>query len=139
MSNDKAKASEEQLVYASLLGKGAGLGLGVLLITFIIYVSGMLTNVIGLDKIERYWKLRVSEYIHQTGWPTGWHWIGLLNHGDILNYIGIALLAGMTVICYLRLIPMFARKKDVTYLVILIIEIGILLLAASGILTAGGH
>jgi hypothetical protein len=139
MNNDKPKASEEQLAYANLLRKGAWTGLGLLLITFIVYIAGVLPNFVGFEKIQSYWKLRAAEYIHQTNAPTGWHWIGLLNKGDMLNYIGIVLLAGMTVICYLRVIPIFVRKKDTAYLVIAIIEIAVLLLAASGILTAGGH
>jgi hypothetical protein len=139
MGNDKAKASQEQLVYANLLGKGALTGLGLLVISFIVYITGVLPNVVSFDKIQSYWKLRVGEYIHQANSPTGWKWVGLLNNGDILNYIGIVVLAGMTLICYLRLIPIFVRKKDTVYLVITIVEIAVLLLAASGILTAGGH
>jgi hypothetical protein len=139
MSNDKPKVSEEQLAYAYLLSKGAWAGLSLLVITFIVYITGVLHNVVSFDKIQSYWKLRVAEYIHQTNSPTGWHWIGLLNKGDMLNYIGIVLLASMTVICYLRLIPIFVSKKDTPYIVIAIIEVAVLLLAASGILTAGGH
>ncbi len=139
MGNDKPKASEEQLAYANLLGKGALAGLGLLIITFIVYMAGVLPNVVDFDKIQSYWKLRVAEYIHQTNSPTGWSWTGLLNNGDMLNYIGVAVLAGMTVICYLGILPIFIRKKDTTYLIIALIEVAVLLLAASGILTAGGH
>lgn len=139
MSNDKPKASEEQLVYANLLGKGALAGLGLLVSTFIVYISGILPNVVNFDSIQVYWKLRVVEYIHQTNSPTGWSWFGLLNNGDMLNFLGVAVLAGMTLICYLRIIPIFVRKKDTPYLIIAVLEIAILLLAASGILTAGGH
>jgi uncharacterized membrane protein len=139
MSNDKAKASEAQLIYAKLLGKGALTGLVLIIIMFAIYVTGVLPNVVPFDKIQSYWKLRVDEYVHQANSPTGWKWVGLLNNGDMLCYIGIVVLAGMTLICYLRLIPIFLRKKDTTYLVITIIEVVVLFFAASGILTAGGH
>jgi len=136
---DKPKASEEQLAYANLLGKGAITGLGLLVITFFVYISGMLPNVVDFNSIQSYWKLRAAEYIHQANAPTGWGWVGLLNNGDMLNFLGVAVLAGMTVICYLRIIPIFIKKKDTPYLVITIVEIAVLLLAASGILTAGGH
>ncbi|MEW6408691.1 MAG: DUF1634 domain-containing protein [Nitrospirota bacterium] len=136
---NRTKASEEQLVYANLLGKGAIAGLGLLLITFIVYISGILPNVVDFDRIQVYWKLRIAEYIYQTNSPTGWSWVGLLNNGDMLNFLGVAVLAGMTIICYLRIIPIFVHKKDTPYLVIAILEIAVLLLAASGILTAGGH
>ncbi|MEW6215401.1 MAG: hypothetical protein AB1478_09430 [Nitrospirota bacterium] len=139
MSNDKTKASGEQLAYANFLGKSALTGLGLLVITFVIYISGVLPNVVDINKLQDLWKLRVADYIHQANSPTGWQWVGMLNRGDILNYIGVAMLAGITILCYLRIIPIFIRKKDTTYLAISIIEIAILLLAASGILTAGGH
>jgi hypothetical protein len=139
MSNDKAKASEEQLTYANLLGKGALTGLALIIIMFAIYVSGVLPNVVDYDRIQSYWTLRASDYIHQTNSPTGWDWVRLLNKGDMLNFIGIVILAGMTIICYLRLLPIFLKKKDMTYTIITIIEIVVLLFAASGILKSGGH
>jgi hypothetical protein len=138
MSNDKTKASEEQLTYANLLGKGALTALILITIIFTIYLSGVLPNVVSYNEIQSYWTLRASDYIHQTNSPTGWDWVGLLNKGDMLNYIGIILLAGMTVICYLRLLPVFLKKKDMAYAIITIIEIVVLLFAASGILKTGG-
>lgn len=139
MKNDKTKASEEQLIYARLLGKTALTGLGLLIITFTVYASGILPNVVDFDKLQNLWKLKVSDYLKYANTPTGWEWVRLLNHGDVLNYIGISVLSGATVLCYFSLIPVFIRKKDTTYLVITIIEIVILSLAASNILTAGGH
>jgi hypothetical protein len=139
MNDNKPQASEEQLVYAGLLGNGAWTGLGILVITFIVYVSGLLPNVVEFNKLQTLWKLRAAEYIHETGAPTGWGWVPLLNNGDMLNFIGVAVLAGMTVICYLRIVPIFIRKKDTVYLIIALLEVCVLLLAASGILTAGGH
>jgi hypothetical protein len=63
----------------------------------------------------------------------------LIGKGDYLNYVGITILAGLTIICYLVILPILLRKKDMPYLVIAIIEVAVLLLAASGILKAGGH
>ncbi|RJQ51357.1 MAG: hypothetical protein C4526_10250 [Nitrospiraceae bacterium] len=139
MNDNKPKASEEQLVYADLLSNGAWTGIGILVVTFIIYVSGLLPNIVEFDKLQTLWKLRAAEYIHETGAPTGWGWTSLLNNGDMLNFIGVAVLAGMTIVCYLRVVPIFVRKKDTVYLVITFLELFVLLLAASGILTAGGH
>jgi hypothetical protein len=139
MNDDKPKASEEQLAYAGLLGNGAWTGLGILVITFIIYVSGLLPNVVDFNKLQSLWKLRAADYIHETGAPVGWGWASLLNNGDMLNFIGVAVLAGVTMACYLRVVPIFIRKKDTTYLIIALLEVCVLLLAASGILTAGGH
>lgn len=125
---------EEQLAYAKFLNKGAWIGLICLLITFIVYISGILPNVIDLDKTHLYWRQSVAEYIKNPNIPLGWNWVFLLNNGDMLNFIGIAVLCGITIICYIRILPIFIRKKDTFYFVIAILEIAILLLAASGIL-----
>jgi membrane protein YdbS with pleckstrin-like domain len=69
----------------------------------------------------------------------GWNWVGQLNKGDFLNYIGIALLALLTVVCYLVLLPGYIRRKDWIYTSFCIAEVVVLLLAASGIFGSGGH
>lgn len=139
MSEEKAKPSEEQLAYASILSKGTWAALGLLIVLFTVYISGVLPNVVDFEKLQTYWTLPVSDYIHQTDSPTGWGWLRLINHGDMLTYVGIALLAGMTILSYLRALPIFLRKKDKPYTIIILIELAVLLLAASGLLTAGGH
>jgi len=63
----------------------------------------------------------------------------MLEKGDFLNFVGIAFLAGVTMICYVRIIPILFRKKDRVYALIAILEVLVLMLAASGILKAGGH
>ena len=68
-----------------------------------------------------------------------WAWLGMLGKGDFINFIGIAFLAGVTVLCYSAIFPIFVRKKDVVYAVLALLEVLVLLLAASGILKAGGH
>ena len=59
--------------------------------------------------------------------------------GEFLNFIGIVFLAGVTIVCYLRIIPILLRKKDTMYAVLAIIEVLVLTLAASGVLKSGGH
>ena len=57
--------------------------------------------------------------------------------GDYLNFVGIAMLAGLTIVCYIAIMPALKRKKDMPYLIIAILEVAVLVLAASGILKAG--
>lgn len=63
----------------------------------------------------------------------------MVGKGDYMNLLGIALLAGLSIICYLAILPILLKKKDFTYAVIAIIEVVVLALAASGILKAGEH
>lgn len=83
--------------------------------------------------------MSANDYIHTLNTPTGYGWIAMLGKGDYLNFIGIAILVGLTTSCYLVILPIFIRKKDTPYTVIIIVEIAILVLAASGILKDGGH
>ena len=133
------KSSPEQLAYANLLDKGMKLGLLMLVISFIIYLTGILTPYIPVNDLPKYWGMSVHKYLEATGIHPGWTWLALVGKGDFLNFIGIAFLAGITVICYLRIIPILFRKKDIAYGVIAILEVLVLVLAASGLLKSGGH
>lgn len=133
------KASEEQIAYAKILNIGMFLGLALIVVTFIIYMSGILSSFIPPQEIPKYWGMASKDFIHSMGAPTGWGWVAMVSKGDYLNFVGIALLAGLTILCYLVILPILMRKKDTAYVVIAITEILILTFAASGILKAGGH
>jgi hypothetical protein len=62
------------------------------------------------------------------------------NHGgegDFLNFVGIAILGGITIICYLAIVPSLLRKRDFAYLAMALVEVLVLSLAASGLLVVG--
>lgn len=135
----KIMATEEQLAYARLLDQGMKVGLLMLVITFLIYLSGVLTPHVAVNDLPNYWKLPVSKYLEATGINAGWAWLGMLGKGDFLNFTGIAFLAGVTIVCYIRIIPILFRKKDTVYAVLALCEVLVLTLAASGLLKSGGH
>ena len=135
----KIRATEEQLAYAKLLDAGMKAGLLLLVITFIIYLTGILTPHVPVNDLPKYWAMPVAKYLAATQIPHGWAWLGMVGKGDFLNFIGIAFLAGVTIICYLRIIPILFRKKDGIYAVLAIVEVLVLALAASGVLKSGGH
>lgn len=136
---NKLKATEEQLVYARVLDIGMKVGLLTIIITFIIYLSGVLTPHVPVKDLPKYWSMPVKSYLKSTGIHPGWSWLFMLGKGDFLNFIGIAFLAGVTILCCLPIIPIFFRKKDTVYATIVLLEVLVLALAASGVLKAGGH
>ncbi len=135
----RPEVSEEQLAYAQLLDGGMKLGLLGLVVTFLVYLSGLLAPRLPVAELPRYWSMPVKEYLHATGVHPGWSWLGLLGHGDFLNFVGIAFLAGVSLACYLAIIPIFLRKRDHLYAGIAVAEVLVLALAASGVLNAGAH
>ncbi len=135
---DKTKVSE-QLAYAAILDKGMKIGLLMLIITFIVYLTGILSPYIPVNDLPKYWGHPVHQYLQETGIHAGWSWLGMVGKGDFLNFIPIAFLAAVTVACYLRILPILFEKKDIAFGVIAILEVLVLVLAASGLLKAGGH
>ncbi len=133
------KATEEQVLYAKILNIGMLIGLVGLVVAFIIYCTGILEPLIPLEKVQSYWILSVGEYLEQSGIQAGWAWFGNLQFGDMLNFLPIAFLSLLTIVCYIAIIPGLIRKKDTAFVVIAILEIIVLTVAASGILGTGGH
>ena len=132
-------ASEEQIIYANVLNAGMLIGLSLLIITFILYATGIISPFIPLTEVEKYWVLPVHEYLSKSGSPSGWYWLSHLQFGDMLNFVPIAFLSILTVFCYMSIIPTLIRKKNTAYVVLTILEIIVLVVAASGILGSGGH
>ncbi|MEW6192978.1 MAG: DUF1634 domain-containing protein [Bacillota bacterium] len=132
-----AQAPPEQVVYGNLLLFGSLAGIAILVITFILYVSGALAPHVPLEQLPQLWGTKAHEYVEATKSPTGWGWIYYLGKGDYLNYIGVALLAGLTILGYLVLLPAYLKKKDMAYSILVLVEIIVLVLAASGIVAAG--
>ena len=138
-AGESPEASPEQLLYAKVLGKGMAFGLTLLIITFIIYAFGVMKPYIPKADVSRYWSQTVGDYLHMADVEAGWSWLGMLRYGDYLNFIPIAILAGVTVICFLAVIPTLLRKNDKLYALFAFLEAVILSVAASGILGSGGH
>ena len=159
MSEIKKEATPEQLLYANILEKGMLVGLVLMFITFGLYAFGIMKPVVPLDQIASYWSMPVTthaakeghpavagyldkineDFLHQEKPPTGWAWLKLIKFGDFLNFIPIVILSGVTIFCYVSIIPGLFARKDTAMGVIAVMTALILILAASGILATGGH
>lgn len=132
-------ASPEQLVYAGILEKGMYMGLAILLVTYALYVFGFISPYIPLEKVPDYWSMEVNDYLHEAQIEAGWAWLGMVQYGDFLNFAGIAILALVTIICFISVVPILLKSGDKVYATLAIVEAIILSIAASGILGTGGH
>ena len=130
---------KEQVLYANILFYGCWLGILIMVVTYILYISGLLTPYVPLEKITQYWSQPVSQYVEGAGIPLGWGWVALVGKGDFINFLGIVLLAGLTILCFLTLIPAYLAQKEWVFAGITIVEVLVLILAASGVLVTGAH
>ncbi|MDP3182640.1 MAG: hypothetical protein Q8M54_07455 [Desulfobaccales bacterium] len=128
-----------QLFYARVIDRAAKLGFLLLLLTFSIYMGGILTPYVPLEDLPQYWSRPASLYLEANRIQTGWGWVAELHHGDMLNFFPIAILAGVTIFGYLCLVCKLLRNREVILGMIVIFQVMVLILAASGILRTGGH
>ena len=125
----------EQLRYARLLDVGSKAGFVMLVAGFLAYATGVLEEHVVVDQLPALWGLSLPEYLRATQTPTGWGWIAHLHKGEFAGLVGIAVLAGCSVVCLAAIVPLYVRRGDRIYAAICTLEIIVVVLAASGILT----
>ena len=116
----------EQEIYARWLDVGTKVACLFLVSSFVLYFFGILEAVVPPQELTRLWGMPVDRYIATTGAPTGWGWLALLGKGEYLNFIGVAALAAITIVCYARIVPALPRLQAALAL----IQIAVLLAAA---------
>jgi hypothetical protein len=126
--------SPDQLAYADLLDVGVTIGRFVLGGMFIIYVFGFVEPKVPLSELPYYWSIPADQYSLLVGVGTGWSWLKLVGYGDYMNFLGIAFLVSLTGACYVGVLPFSLRRKDNSFSAILLLQVVVLLLAASGLL-----
>lgn len=127
----------EQLRYARWLEWGTRVGLVALILIFLAYGIGLVEPHVPHSRLPEVWNLPVSQFLAATGLPTGWGWLNYAHRGDIANLLGIAMLTGASLLALLALLPLYLRQRDRLYAALCVAQVAVLLLAASGLLTAG--
>ena len=134
MDDSHKYTSEEQLLYAKVLSIGVKVGFVLLVVSFGLYMFGVLKPLIPIHQMPKDWHLPVREYVKVTGTPTGWEWVKIIAKGDMLNLVGIVVLAGISIVSTLAVLPIFARRGEKALLIISVLLIVVLLVSASSIL-----
>ena len=132
-TSDFENASEQQL-YARIVYHMNHLGLFVLVVGFVLYLTGMLAPYVPLEDLHKYWSLPLDQYLEKTGAPTGWQWISELGYGDAAPLLGVAVLASITIVCYLVLFFKFLQRGIRPLVAITVIELFLMLLSASNLI-----
>ena len=120
----------EQQIYARWVDIGTRVGFVVLVFSFLAYVSGLLAPLVPPLELARLWHLPVDDYVAAAGAPTGWGWLGLVAKGDYLNFVGVALLASVTLAAYARIVPLLLARGERLRAGIAALQVIVLLVAA---------
>jgi len=127
----------EALRYADVLEIGMRLGLLCLFMTFPFYIFGMMEPRIPVDQTFHCWTLSAAEYNREVGIDPGVGWLAMITYSDFLNFIGITILASVTALCCLAVIPLMLKRHDMLYAVLALLQVLVLVLAASGVCAVG--
>ena len=124
--------------YARWLRWGTRASLAILVLSFGAYATGLVAPHVPIENLPQLWVLPSGEFLLRSATTPGWGWVSLVHRADLLNLVGIALLASCSLPCLAAVIPIFRARGQHALAAVCAVEIAVLLLAASGLL-AGGH
>ena len=129
-------ADPVQRGYARWLRWGTWVGVGVLVGGFAAYLLGLAPHV-PMEQLPSLWERPASEYLERASLRPGWQWATLIHRSDMLVVAGIALLASCSIASLAAAIRAFRASGERAFAVICVVQILVLVLAASGVLSVG--
>jgi hypothetical protein len=126
-----------QRLYARWLDAATNTGFAASLCAFLLYVSGALPPYVPLERLAELWGLPVGRFLEQTGAPTGWSWVAMMDRGDYLSLAAVALFGLITPACYLRIVAPLLRHGERLRAALAIAQIAVLAAAVSGLFAGG--
>lgn len=135
--NPRPEAGQLNRLYGTVLRWMTRLGLVVLVVGFALYVTGVLPGYVPPADVLPALDEPALAYAAHKGIPTGWAWLAYLNHGDMLTLLGLALLIGSVVVAYLTLLAVLLRRRNWVYVVLVVLQLAIFVLAGSGLVGGG--
>ena len=121
--------------YATWLAWGTRAGLLLLVAGFVAYVTGWVGPHVALERVPELWHRPAAEVLREVGLRPGWGWAELLHRSDMVILLGIGVLASCSIAALGAVIPVFASRRERAFVAICLLEIAVLALAASGILS----
>jgi len=132
-----AQPGADQERYARLLAIGNNTGLAMLVVLFGIYMLGLVDPHVPHERLPEIWHLPSSDFLELARLEAGWGWTARLRHADILTLLGIVTLAFCSVPCLLAVMPLYWRARQRMLFAICGLEVAVITMAASGLLSVG--
>lgn len=132
MGVEKPEDTWLQERFARWLDAGTRIAFVASLVTFALYVFGLVAPRIPLSSLPQLWTLPLPAYLERTASPTGWDWLHLIGYGDYLSYAGIALFALVIIVCDLAIIAPLLRRGERLMALLAAAQVFVLVAAASG-------
>lgn len=122
----------DQLRYARVLGWGTWIGAGVLLASFVAYLTGLVGSQVAPARLPALWGQPVARFLQLSGMPAGWGWLRRAYLADVAGLTGIAILAGTSIAGLLAVLPLYAARRDRVFVALCLADAAVLIVAAVG-------
>jgi hypothetical protein len=122
------------LRYAQCVEIGTTLSFIVIALELAAYLSGALSPQVPLQDLPRLWGLPLKDYLVAAQVPPGWGWLALVGAGDYQNFIGITLLASISMAAYFCALRAYIAQRERIYAALTLAQLCITLAAATGLL-----
>jgi hypothetical protein len=133
-------ADRVQFAYAKTLDIVAHAVMLVIGIGYLLYILRLLPLTVPIETIAGNWQLSSSELQSKLHVFCGWSCftsLPVLLHGDAVSYASVVMLSMATLFCLVTAVMAFFREKNHLFLMIAILQVVVLLVAASGVMTLG--
>jgi hypothetical protein len=135
--NPEERELQVQLLYARWLDAATRIAFAISAAAFLVYAAGLLPAHVPLDLLPQVWGLPVDEFLRRIGAPAGWDWVGMMDRAEYLNLACVALIASVTLVCYLRVLPALVGMRQGLDAAVAALQIAVLLVAMSGFFAGG--
>ncbi|MGC8775595.1 MAG: DUF1634 domain-containing protein [Chlorobaculum sp.] len=137
---EKLYADSVQLAYAKTLEFVSHAIIIVMALGFILYIFRLLPLTVPVETVAANWHLNATKLQmkihHHSGWSC-FEDVHTFMHGDTISYASVVFLSMATMVCLATATIAFFKEKNRIYLLITILQVLMLLVAASGKLTSG--
>lgn len=129
--------SEELDRYATVVRFGSLIALGVIVIAFILDMTGLVPPAVPHEVVMANWGKSHEAYAAATGRPIGWASLVGVAHADVATMAGIVMLLLLSITALASVLPIAVRKRDWLFGTMAVVQILVILLAAAGVLAGG--
>ena len=125
---------KDQELYARVLAFGSHIGLALLVLFFGVYIFEVVPPLVPHHRLPELWSSPSSQFLRGAGVAPGWDWTRLVHHGDVMNLVGIAILALCSVPPIAAIMPLYWASHRRAVFAICALELVVIAIAASGLL-----
>lgn len=136
----KLYADRVQLAYASTLELVSHAIMIVMAIGFVLYILQLLPLTVPVETVASNWHLNATKLQMKIHHHCGWSCftdVHTFMHGDAVSYASVIFLSLATMLCLATAAIAFFKEKNRLYLMITILQVLVLMVAASGLFRSG--